>query len=117
MELNKFITESLNSIIKGIKDSQDFASENGAVINPLIGNWDLEKTMTTYNKEKEGAIGISTINFDVAVSLSKEQETGAKGGINVMSLNIGGNLSDKDIKETVSRIKFSINVVLPNSNS
>jgi hypothetical protein len=31
-----------------------------------------------------------------------------------MSLNIGGNLSDKDLNETVSRIKFNINVVLPN---
>ena len=31
-----------------------------------------------------------------------------------MSLNFGGNVSDKDAKETVSRIKFAIDVVLPN---
>ena len=114
MELDTFITRTLNSIVKGIKDSQDFASENGARINPHIGNWDRDKFTTTFFNNEDGARYVSNIDFDIAVSTSSEQETGAKGGINVMSLNIRGNLSDKDVKETVSRIKFSINVVLPN---
>lgn len=114
MELDKFITETLNSVIKGVKNSQDFAKENGARINPHVGKWDFEKTKTTYFGREEGARAISNIEFDIAVSTSNEQESGIKGGINVMSVNLGGKLSDKDLKETVSRIKFSIDVVLPN---
>jgi hypothetical protein len=36
MELDTFITKTLNSIVKLIKDSQDFTSENGAIINPFV---------------------------------------------------------------------------------
>ena len=114
MELDKFITETLNAVVKGVKNSQDFAKENGARINPYIGKWDFDKTKTTYFGREEGARAISSIEFDIAISSSNEQENGIKGGINVMSVNFGGNLSDKDIKGTFSRIKFNINVVLPN---
>ena len=114
MELDKFITEALNAVVKGVKNSQDFAKENGARINPYVDKWDFDKTKTTYFGREEGARAISTIEFDIAISSSNEQENGIKGGINVMSVNFGGNLSDKDIKGTVSRIKFSIDVVLPN---
>jgi hypothetical protein len=114
MELDKFITETLNAVVKGVKNSQDFAKENGARINPHVGKWDLDKTKFTFFGKEEGARTISSIEFDVAISSSNEQENGIKGGINVMSLNFGGNVSDKDAKETVSRIKFAIDVVLPN---
>ena len=115
MELDKFITETLKSVIKGIKESQEFAKENGARINPhlLSSSSSKNKPYTFYGKE-EGARLVSEIDFDIAISSSNEQENGVKGGINVMSVNFGGNLSDKDVKGTVSRIKFSVNVVLPN---
>lgn len=115
MQLDKFISNSLKSIIKGIKESQDFAVENGARINPYVGNWDVEKQLTTYYKNQDGARAVSKIEFDIAVTTTSSQETGGEGGINVYSLKIGGKLSDKEIKESVSRIKFNLNVVLPNT--
>ncbi|MBU2527236.1 MAG: hypothetical protein KKC03_11610 [Bacteroidetes bacterium] len=115
MELDKFISKSLKSIIKGIKDSQDFANENGARINPHVGKWDFDKNETTYFGNEEGARAVSKIDFDVAVTISNSQETGGEGGINVYSLKLGGKLSDTEINESVSRIKFSLNVALPNS--
>ena len=114
MELDKFNSNSLNAIIKGIKDSQDFAQRNGARINPHVGSWDREKILTTYFGNEEGIRTVSTIDFDIAVTSSNEKESGGQGGISVLSLNVGGKLSDKDVKETVSKIKFSINVALPN---
>ena len=115
MELDKFITETLKSVIKGIKESQEFAKENGARINPhLIASGSSKNQPYTFYGREEGARLISAIDFDIAISSSNEQENGVKGGINVMSVNFGGNLSDKVSKETVSRIKFSVNVVLPN---
>ena len=114
MELDKFITETLNAVVKGVKNPQNFAKENGARINPHIGSWDLKKGKTTYFGNEDGARAVSSIEFDVAISSSNQQQNGIKGGINVMSVNLGGNLSDKDVKETVSRIKFIIDVALPN---
>lgn len=115
MELDKFITETLNSVIKGIKESQEFAKENGARINPQLHSAEgPNRQPYTFFGREEGIKPISAIDFDIAISSSNEQENGVKGGINVMSVNFGGNLSDKDSKETVSRIKFSVNVVFPN---
>lgn len=34
MDLKDFVSETLKEIIEGVKDAQDFAIENGAVINP-----------------------------------------------------------------------------------
>lgn len=116
MQLDTFITETLRAIIKGVKDAQEFAQENGARVNPHIGKWDFDKSTTTYFGNEEGARAVSTVDFDIAVTTSSEQETGGHGGINVLSLKVGGKLTDKDISETVSRIKFSINVALPNVN-
>jgi hypothetical protein len=114
MELDKFISNTLKSIIKGIKESQDFANENGARINPYVGKWDFEKSPTVYYKNQDEARAVSKIDFDIAVTTSNTQETGGEGGINVYTLKLGGKLSDKEINESISRIKFSLNVVLPN---
>ncbi|HTC01396.1 MAG TPA: hypothetical protein VK705_12010 [Ferruginibacter sp.] len=114
MNLDEFISETLKGIVKGIKDSQDFAKENGARINPHVGKWDQNKMLTVFYMDEEFPRAVSTINFDIAVTTANEQGTEGKAGINVLSFGIGGKLSDTDKKETISRIKFEVNVVLPN---
>ena len=113
MELDKFISSSLQSIIKGVKDSQSFALENGAIINPKVGNWDVEKTKTTYFGKEEGAIEVSKIDFDIAVIAENSAEKGGNGSINVFSVKLGGNLTDSSKNESISRIKFNVNMAMP----
>ena len=115
MELDKFISNTLKSIIKGINESKEYALENGARINPYIDQWDQGKTMHTYYGREDGARAISKVDFDIAVVASNTQETGGQGGINVYSLKLGGNLSDTEKTEKISRIKFELNVVFPNT--
>ena len=115
MELDQFISKSLKSIIKGINESQEFAKENGARINPHIESFDQSKMLTTYYEKEDGARAITKIEFDIAVSASSSQEIGGSGGINVYSLKLGGKLSDLEKNESISRIQFSLNVVLPNT--
>jgi hypothetical protein len=115
MNLDTFISESLKAIIKGIKDSQNFAMDNGARVNP-IRDRNYTGEYVFYGSE-EGMRTVSAIQFDIAVTTSSQQEAGGEGGINVFSIKLGGKLSDKDLNETVSRIKFSIDVALPNSIS
>jgi hypothetical protein len=117
MELDKFITASLNSIIKGVNNSKDFAIKNGARINPHVGKWDIEKTQTTYYGDEEGAREISKIEFDIAITTSSEKDKAGGLGVNVFSAKIGGKLSKKDIDKTLSRIKFHVSVALPNTDT
>jgi len=117
MELDIYISETLKSIIKGINDTQIFARENDARINPRLGNWDKDKCLQTYKGNEEGIIPISVIDFDIAITVSNENEKGGKVGINVFSANVSGKVANKDINETYSRIKFSLNIALPTDNS
>lgn len=114
MELDKFITESINAIVTGVKNSQEFAHENGARVNPQIQQHEHDKFSTVYFGREEGARAITTIDFDISVITDIERESGMGGGIQVMSLNIGGKFGDKDKDTKTSRIKFSVNVALPN---
>ena len=113
MKLEEFISNSLKSILKGIKDSQSDCKEDGALINPYIGKWDENKLDTQYIKNKEGARRVSRVNFDIAVSVSNSSETGGNAGINVYALNLSGKLTDKKNNETVSRIQFGVDIVFP----
>ena len=114
MQLDEFITETLKSIIKGIKDSQDFAKDNGSIVNPLKNRYS-EGTHIKVGNRDEGTV-VSHIEFDIAVTASTKQESGVSGGINVLSLNIGGKTSEIENNQTISRIKFSLEVLLPSSN-
>jgi hypothetical protein len=58
---------------------------------------------------------LSRIEFDVAVTASSKQESGVSGGINVLSINLGGKKEGTDLHQTVSRIKFTITVALPSA--
>lgn len=115
MKLDEFITESLNSIIKGVEDSKEYAISKNARINPRLGKWDYEKTLTTYYKNEDGAIEISKIEFDIAVTTSEKEENGIKAGISVYGIGIGGKTQGTEENKTVSRIKFNVSLAMPNT--
>lgn len=112
MNLDEFVSETLKAIIKGVKDSQDFAKENGARVNPVRHAKD--PVSGVYFGREEGLRVTTNIEFDVAVTASAKKEAGVDGGIKVLSISLGGNLKDVDTHETVSRVKFNISVALPN---
>lgn len=124
MDLETFISNSLKAVIKGIADTKDYAIENGALINPYVGNWDLRKSEddpipiipTTYFGNQEGARRISKIKFDIAVTVSNSSEINGGGGINVHALKLGGNAKSTEEDASVSRIQFDLDLVLPNTD-
>lgn len=115
MLLDKFISETLTSIIKGINEAQDFAKDNNAFVNPDIQKWDLDKMITIGYKTRDGFSCVSKIDFDIAVTVSNTNESNLGGGINVYSLKLGADKSKADTNEIVSRIQFSVNVALPST--
>jgi hypothetical protein len=111
MELETFISETLTSIIKGVKNAQDFAKENGARINPVRFNAP-DDQYVFFGKE-DGKKPLSIISFDVAVSISKSDEDKIGGGIKVLAFDLSGKTKSTNQNEVVSRIKFDIGAVLP----
>lgn len=103
MELDSFITKTINSIVKGVADSREFAKENGATVNPQ------NKSGVTGDAKKT----ITNLEFDVAITSSIETENGINGGISVFNVSVGGKSSDKGLEQSLSRIKFAVSIILP----
>ena len=50
------------------------------------------------------------VHFDVAVSVSSESKKTGGGGIKIYVVDLGGEKSNKNFQENISRIKFSIRI-------
>jgi len=100
MNLQEFVTESLKQIMAGVADAQKDSTSTGR-INPPSGPF----------------VPVKEIEFDVAVTVSQEQ--GAKGGIGIFvgAVGIGAQGKAQSANTSVSRIKFSVPVQLPNQET
>ena len=107
MKLKDFIAESLNEIIDGVIEAQKHYSANGGVINSpdVIG--------PSVGTDRHTGVVAQLVDFDVAVTAAEETET--KGGIGVFvgPIGLGSQGKSDSANSSVSRIKFSIPVILP----
>ncbi|MPS72002.1 MAG: hypothetical protein E2590_02520 [Chryseobacterium sp.] len=120
MELDKFISETIQAIIKSINDTSEYAEKNGAIINPIFleSDDDYDYKTTIWRKDKQdGRRALTKLDFDIAVTVSNENNNKIGGGIKVQVLNLGASTSDKDSNQTSSRIKFSLNVAFPHQGT
>ena len=104
MELKEFVSETLKEIIAGIKDAQEYAKENGAIINPT--HFGIVKPKAIMNKDNDEITSVQRVDF----SLSLEQGFSADGKINIGVLDIGRLGGDYKSQH------FSVLVVFPTDN-
>lgn len=100
MELKEFIAATLQQIITGVVEAQNYIKKEkiNAVVNSQIG-----------------ARTDKTIEFDIAVTVNESKSTSAGGGISVASIiNAGGKKQTESLEQSISRVKFSVDVLLPN---
>jgi hypothetical protein len=113
VNLEDFITETLTQIIKGVKNANTIAEENGAIINPhnayRNSNGDiLVSEDYIYNIAQE-------IEFDIAVTAAEKSDAKGGAGVFVSIVGIGAQLKDSTENSTISRVKFSVPVKLPSN--
>ncbi len=97
MDLEKFISETLVSIKKGLRSANEDLVEDGKILGQ-----DAQATFII------GPDGCEKISFDIAVTASEETEKSGGGGIKVMSIGVGGKLDKTETQQSVSRIKFNV---------
>ena len=111
MELEQFLSETLKQILAGIKSAQIAAKESGGYINPAI--------LPIHPGPIDGFIRDGSgnfaqiVSFDIALTASEGSST--KGGVGVVAgvFNLGTSGSSQDTNTTVSRVKFSVPIILP----
>ena len=109
MELNEFVENALTQLIEGVHAAQDKAKEVGGEINPHINDGNQTKLGFLNASGRSAAI----VNFDVALTAS--EGTGTNAGISVLggAINLGAGGQSSNENSVVSRIQFSVPVVMP----
>lgn len=111
MELKEFIKTALTDITNAVSELQA-ELQNGAIVSPSLPAPIPDVTVKDQQNDKVNR-PISKIDFDVAITVggTSNTEAGGKVGIQVFSAKLGGN--NESHTENVSKITFSIPVVLP----
>ncbi len=101
MELEKFISETLSEIQKGVDSAIKKTSDDNGAINPSFGG------------EKDLEELVQEVKFDIAVTTTEEASVSAGGGIKVVGLKLGADGQDITKSSNVSRIQFSVPLIPP----
>lgn len=111
IELEDFIKKSLVQIMVAVKSAQTEIEDSGGTINPTgLKFWPKQLTGEKFNSD--GNI-TQNVHFDVAVTALEGK--GTKGGIGVFAgaVGLGSQGESNASSQAVSRIKFSVPVLLP----
>ncbi|HEB93978.1 MAG TPA: hypothetical protein ENI94_11050 [Gammaproteobacteria bacterium] len=113
MDLKEFVTETLVSIVEGVKAAQERVNNNDAFVNPggLMRNTkSVDDNAIWDNRTNNYA---RYVTFDVAVTAEDSSSGGAK--IKVLPGILGGDVGgEKGNKNTIaSRVQFTVPVLLP----
>lgn len=120
MDLQTFLSESLQQIIAGIHSAQEKIKQgqSGAKVNP--------RGTTAVATDSQGRkqpcdidtkLPIHQVEFDIAVTASESTEGKAGGGLLIAGLGIGGQKTATTENLSVSRIKFTVPVVWPDPSA
>ena len=102
MDLKEFTKQALVQIVEGTKEANDVIKQYNANI---------------HNEDVDSNTGISysltNVDFDVAITATEIEGANGGGGIKVMGVfNAGGEIESKTENQTISRVKYTIPLVL-----
>jgi hypothetical protein len=116
MELQDFIKNTLVQIARGIESAAAELKGSKAMVNPRnVATAHVEdgNVYGYLNTQKKFYKVVQKIDFDVAVTAEKTKETKGGLGISVGSINVGTQGRSENAGSTISRIRFSVPMVLP----
>lgn len=103
VDLREFVTQTLVQIVEGVADAQEAMRLEDKKIKAVI------------NARHSGD---KLVEFDVAVSASSESSKSGGGSLQVFSfLGGGADVAQADTWAMANRVRFAVNVSLPNYES
>ena len=115
MDLKDFISETITGIVEATSQLQEAYENAGVLINPPVSVQERDlyeegSTAHTYRR-------VEVVEFDVAVSASRETGGGGKAGLKILSVEAGVDGKHASKSENVSRVRFAIPIALKPSNA
>ena len=114
MELKDFIVSAINDISSAVKEADNEIQLLGGMVNPGTHEVVMGPSKTT---DYEFVFPRTTLHFDIAVSASTESKKGAKAKTRIWVVEASLDGGEDNKSESVSRLTFSLDVVLPSDSS
>ena len=108
MDIKEFTKETITQIVNAVREANELISDYGASIP--TDYFQGSRAITSY---KDGEKNIIDVEFDVAVSAVESANVGGGAGIKVAAINIGLGANSQNENSTLSRVKFTLPLVLP----
>ena len=108
MELNEFVQKTIEQIIDGVYNSQPFAKEKGAIVNPPT---------TGINENGCNQPKTQNIEFDVGLTSTSIDESVEGIGVFLGSVGLGKKNESVTGNTAITKVKFTVPIVLPKHNS
>ena len=111
MQLDDFVAETLSQIVNGVSKARKETGLTGIGVRPSgapavnASNPDVVLT--------EGRVAAQSVRFDVALTVTENTGTSAKVGVVSGIINGSGAMEGQSQNSSVSRVQFSIPVLLP----
>lgn len=114
MNLEDFIAQSLSQIAKGIEKANVELSDSLATVSPRgIKDVQQNNRYGSLKIDDETFLKVHEIKFDVAVTVAEGSEARGGVGLTVGAITLGVSGKDNHTNTSVSRIQFSVPMVLP----
>lgn len=113
MDLKEFIETAIVQIAEGVTSADTKMAEMGGLVNPGSYSKPVKDAQNRKIQDPLFQAPRTKLDFDIAVSASDTSSKGgdAKARIWVVEASVGG--SKDTVRETVSRLSFSLEVILP----
>ncbi|WP_193166255.1 hypothetical protein [Microbulbifer hainanensis] len=111
MELKEFVKNTLVQIVDGVIEAERELDQKGATVNPVGGYFDQKQVGGRTWSFEDGIAEV--VDFDVALTSSEKEGTTAGIGVLLGSINLGAKGMSEEALSSVTRIKFSVPVLLP----
>ena len=108
MDIKEFTKETITQIVCAVHEANGLIGDVGASI-PAGRIYGSQVMIDDENVEKN----IVKVEFDVAVSAVESAKVGGGAGIKVATFNVGRGANSQKENSTVSRVKFTLPLVLP----
>lgn len=112
MNLKEFTKQTLLQIVESVSEINKEIAHTGANIPATFYQ---SGGKVTENNSDAGK-GIVDVDFDVAITATDASSAEGGAGLTVLSISLGGKMDSKTENQIISRVKFSLPLVLPEQN-
>lgn len=112
MNIQEFVSETLQQIVRGVIDAQTKLADTPAAVSPRLDGGTLTQTQRAETNKDTWTLS-QNVEFDLAVTALESQGSGGKMSVSVFAVSAGiGGESSKGL-QSVSRVKFVVPIALP----